>query len=127
MLAKVVDASVLAAVIFGEEEAGEALALIEGHDLYAPPLLGYEITSVARKKARRYPDQRESIALALDLGLRLRFTWIEVDHAEVFKTALDTGLSTYDAAYLHVARAMALPLVTFDKQLAEVYAREFDG
>ena len=125
MPARVVDASVLAAVIFGEEEAGEALALIEGHDLYAPPLLGYEITSVARKKSRRYPDQRESIAL--DLGLRLRFTWIEVDHAEVFKTALDTGLSTYDAAYLHVARAMALPLVTFDKQLAEVYAREFDG
>ena len=124
MPARVVDASVLAAVVFDEEEADEALALIAGHDLYAPPLLGYELASVARKKARRFPDQRERIVLALNLGLRLHFTWIEVDHAEVFKEALDTGLSTYDAAYLHVARAMAIPLVTFDRQLAEAYARE---
>ena len=124
MPARVVDASVLAALIFDEEEAGDALALIDGHELYAPPLLSYELTSVARKKSRRYPEQRERIALALEIGLRLRFTWVEVDHAAVLEEALDTGLSTYDAAYLHVARAMALPLVTFDKQLADVYARE---
>ena len=124
MPARVVDASVLAALIFDEEEAGDALALIDGHELYAPPLLSYELTSVARKKSRCYPEQRERIALALEIGLRLRFTWVDVDHAAVLKEALDTGLSTYDAAYLHVARAMALPLVTFDKHLADVYARE---
>ena len=124
MPGRVIDASVLAALVFDEEEAAEALALIDGHELYAPPLLSYELASVARKKARRYPEQREGIVLAFELGLRLRFTWIQVNHAEVLKEALDTGLSTYDAAYLHVARAMALPLITFDKQLAGVYARE---
>ncbi len=31
--------------------------------------------------------------------------------------ALQTGLTTYDAAYLYLARSLGIPLVTFDEQL----------
>ena len=47
MPAKVVDASVLAAMAFGEPLADEAARLLSGADVYAPDLLPYELTSVA--------------------------------------------------------------------------------
>lgn len=118
MAAKVVDASVLGALIFGEPRAEEALSLLKGAELYAPPLLAYELTSVARKKALRYPQIEEKIFRALEIGLSLEINWTEVDHVEVLRLALDTGLTTYDASYLYLARSLGLPLITFDERLA---------
>lgn len=57
MPVKVVDASVLAALAFGEPRADEAASLLSGADLYAPNLLPYEMASVAIKKIERYPAQ----------------------------------------------------------------------
>ena len=37
-------------------------------------------------------------------------------HKAVMDVALDTGLPTFDAAYLWLARSLRLPLVTFDPQ-----------
>ena len=118
MPAKVLDASVLGALIFGEPRAKEALSLLEGAELYAPPLLAYELTSVARKKALKYPQLRERISEALEIGLSLDINWTEVDHLEVLRLALETGLTTYDASYLYLARTPGIPLVTFDERLA---------
>lgn len=56
MPGEVIDASLLGAIVFGEPRAKEAIPLIRGEELYAPSLLGYELASVARKKARLYPD-----------------------------------------------------------------------
>lgn len=71
MPAKVVDASVLAAVAFGEPRADEATALLSGADLYAPDLLPYELASVALRKSPRYPEQARQIASALEAVLSL--------------------------------------------------------
>lgn len=117
MPAKVVDASVLGALIFGEPRAEEALALLKGVELYAPPLLAYELTSVARKKALKHPLLREKLQQALDIGLSLDINWTEVDHVAVLRLALETKLTTYDASYLYLARSLDLPLATFDKRL----------
>ena len=118
MPAKVLDASVLGALIFGEPRAKEALSLLEGAELYAPPLLAYELTSVARKKALKYPQLRERISEALEIGLSLDINWTEVDHLEVLRLTLETGLTTYDASYLYLARSLGVPLLTFDERLA---------
>ena len=118
MPAKVLDASVLGALIFGEPRAKEALSLLEGAELYAPPLLAYELTSVARKKALKYPQLRERISEALEIGLSLDINWTEVDHLEVLRLALERGLTTYDASYLYLARSLGVPLLTFDGRLA---------
>jgi len=118
MPAKVLDASVLGALIFGEPRAKEALSLLEGAELYAPPLLAYELTSVARKKALKYPQLRERISEALEIGLSLDINWTEVDHLEVLRLTLETGLTTYDASYLYLARSLGVPLLTFDERVA---------
>ena len=40
-----------------------------------------------------------------------------MDHLVAVELSLDTGLTTYDATYLYLARAMGVPLVTFDERL----------
>ncbi|GBD12132.1 tRNA(fMet)-specific endonuclease VapC [bacterium HR24] len=117
MPAKVVDASVLAAIAFGEPRGGEARALVEGCDLVAPPLLAYELTSVARKKALHYPSERDRILAVLQDALSLDIRWEEVEHPAVLDLALATGLTAYDATYLFLARSLGLPLATLDERL----------
>ncbi len=117
MPGRVVDASVVAAMAFEEPNAGEAASLVEGYDLSAPTVLHYELASVALKKARRYPSQREAIAGGLRTALNLNVRWVDVDHIATLRLALDTGLTTYDASYLYLARTLGLPLVTFDGRL----------
>ncbi|GIX47916.1 MAG: hypothetical protein KatS3mg131_2127 [Candidatus Tectimicrobiota bacterium] len=120
MPARVVDASLLGAVAFQEPRSAEAVALLEGMELYAPTLLAYELASIARKKALRYPAFARELLEALADALALDIRWMEVDHRGVVALSLATGLSTYDASYLYLARALGIPLVTFDQVLQRV-------
>ena len=107
--------------MFGEPRAGEALELLGGADLYQPTLLAYELASVARKKVLKYPDQSETLLHALEMSLAMEIGWVEINHLEVVRLALETGLTTYDASYLYLARNLGIPLVTLDTQL-QVFA-----
>ena len=118
MPAKVVDASVLAAIAFAEPRADEAAMLLAGNFLFAPELLPFELCSVAWKKTRRYPEQRSMFEKALDLALRINVTLVPVPIDELLALALATSLAVYDAAYLYVAKRLRCPLVTFDAGLA---------
>jgi predicted nucleic acid-binding protein len=120
MPAKVVEASVVASIIFEEPRADEADALIRGDDLYAPTILGYELGNVARKKTVAQPNDWSALHEALNAGLTWQIVEVPVDHLAVLRLALETGLTTYDAAYLWLARAMSVPLVTFDERLARI-------
>jgi predicted nucleic acid-binding protein len=117
MPAKVVDASVLAAIAFQEPRFAEAVALLEDTELHAPTLLAYELTSVVRKKALLYPSLVRELAANLEDALSTEVQWAEVDHREVLALALATGLSTYDANYLYLALILNVPIVTFDEGL----------
>jgi predicted nucleic acid-binding protein len=118
MAAKVVDASVLGALVFGEPRGEEARDLLAGFDLYGPRLLAYELASIARGKALAQPAQRELLSQALEGAFAMDLRWSDVDLVSVVDLALETGLTTYDASYLHLARALRVPLVTFDRKLA---------
>ncbi len=119
MPAKVVDASVLAAVAFGEPRADEATALLSGADLYAPDLLPYELASVALRKSPRYPEQARQIASALEAVLSLDISLVPVAAGDVLALALQTKLTVYDAAYFYPAQSLKCALVTFDASLAK--------
>ena len=119
MPARVVDASVMAAWCFREPRSSEALRLLQGADLYAPLLLAYELASIARRKAAAYPENLETLEQALATALMLPIHWSDVNHLAVLRLALDTNLTTYDASYLYLAHALAIPLATFDRQLLQ--------
>lgn len=91
--AKVVDASALAALVFGEPEADEAGSLLRGSMLFAPPLLAYELTNIACTKVRRHPNSREEVLQALEDGLSMAIQWRDADHLAACRLALQTGLT----------------------------------
>lgn len=114
---KVVDASALAALLFGEPEAEAMAERLDGARLVAPGLLAFELANVCLVKTRRHSDQRQALFAGLGLGSRLGVEEIAVDHAGVVELALETSLTAYDASYLWLARHLGAELVTLDRAL----------
>jgi predicted nucleic acid-binding protein len=114
---KVVDASALAALLFGEPEAEAVAAWLDGARLVAPSLLPFELANVCLVKCRRHSDQREALFAGLGLCSRLGVEEIAVDQAGIVELASETGLTAYGASYLWLARRLGAELVTLDKAL----------
>ena len=81
---KVVDASALAALLFGEKEAEAVAASLEGARLTALALLGFELANVRLTKMRRHPAQREALRAAFRLADRLAVETVAVDHGAIY-------------------------------------------
>ncbi len=118
MLVKVVDASALAALLFGEPEAEAIAGQLNHARLVAPMLLGFELANVCLIKTRRYPKQASALAAAFRLRDRLAVEEVIVDHDDTLALAARTGLTAYDASYLWLSRQLGAELVTLDQQLA---------
>jgi predicted nucleic acid-binding protein len=114
---KVIDASALAAIVFDEPRGDQVAGRIEDCELVAPTLLAYEMANVCWVKLRRNPRQRQELLAAL-LAPGLAPETLNVDHSAVIELAEQTGLTTYDASYLWLARDLGVELVTLDRQLA---------
>jgi predicted nucleic acid-binding protein len=120
---KVVDASAVAALVFGEPEAEAVAKVLEGARLAAPSLLDFELANVCLVKMRRHPGQREALRAAFRLAPRLAVEIVAVDHAAAVDLAEATGLTAYDASYLWLARALGGELVTLDRKLTAAASR----
>lgn len=119
-MAVVVDASVMAAIAFGEPDGDTLAAHLAGETLLAPTLFDYELANIAWKKARAHPDAATAIQAALDAAGRVAVSRIAVPPAELLRLARQTGLTAYDAAYLWLARTHHAELVTLDDRLARL-------
>lgn len=118
MPVKVVDASALAALLFGEPDADTVAGQLDDAHLVAPHLLSFELASICRKKCRRDPGQRNVLLAAFELRTQIEIEEVAVDHDAVLILAESTGLTAYDASYLWLARHLGAGLVTLDQQLA---------
>jgi predicted nucleic acid-binding protein len=114
---KVVDASALGALLFGEPEAEAVSERLEGARLAAPQLLLFEVANVCLTKARRDPGRRDALRTAFRLVHRLAIEMVVVDHAAALDLAEAKGLTAYDASYLWLAGALGAELVTLDRKL----------
>ena len=116
----VVDASVLATSLGDDGPDGDrARARLRGERLAAPELVDLEVVSVWRRQVRAgaMDDRRAVLALA-DLGtLPLRRT----PHRPLLARCWDLrdNLTIYDAAYIAVAEAWGVLLLTADARLAK--------
>ena len=114
---KVLDASAVGAVLFGEAESTWVRERVRGADLFAPALLHFEIANICLKKARRTPVEKPRLIRALALLGRVRIRIMPVDWLGAVEAAERWQLSAYDASYLWLAETLALELVTLDKRL----------
>ena len=105
--------------MFAEASAEVVAAQVQGCDLVAPTLLDFELVNICITKMRR-PGAEHALLLArfATRGTILVET-MDVDHGAVLALAQRTGLTGYDASYLHLARTLEVELVTLDRQLAE--------
>lgn len=116
----VVDASAIAAVVFGEPDGRTVAAHVDGERLIAPSLIDYELASVACKKLRRHPGLASAIFAAVARLQSLPITRVPAPIGDVVALAAETGLTAYDAAYLWLALSQDAELVTLDDQLARI-------
>ena len=114
---KVVDASALAAVLFGEPEGEAVAARLEASRLAAPALLPFEVANVCLKKMRRHPEIGDKAAVTFDMLAHMEIDIVEIDLAGALRLADEAGLSVYDASYLWLARVLRAELLTLDKRL----------
>ena len=117
MLVRVVDASALGALLFGESQAEEVAERLDDAELVAPALLWFEITSICLKKIKAQPKSTEKILSAFMYFPSLAIQQPEIDHVAVIELAHKKKLTTYDASYLWLAGKLQAELVTLDKKL----------
>jgi predicted nucleic acid-binding protein len=117
MAVKVVDASALAALLFGEPDGAAVADRLRGAELIAPALLPFEVANTCIKKMRRHPDQRTALIAAFGMLDRMDVGIVGVDQEEAIVLAERSGLTAYDASYLWLARETRSELITLDGQL----------
>lgn len=123
MLAKVVDASALCALLFGEPEAGTVASSLAGSALFAPELLSFEVANTCLMKRRRHPESGGQLLAGFDQFHRMSVELVRVDLTATLHLAENSGLTVYDASYLWLARQLKAELVTLDRRLREASVR----
>jgi predicted nucleic acid-binding protein len=118
----VVDASAIAALLFGESNAEAVATRLQGARLVAPQLLPYEISSVCLKKLQLYPRRRRAILQAIAFYQAMGIELLAVPPLDVVELARRRKLSSYDAAYLWLAETLDADLVTLDRKLTRAAA-----
>lgn len=117
MSVRIVDASALGALVFGEPKADRISKILSDEPMAAPPLIWFELASICLKKIKNHPSQKIMILEAFDLARRLNIEMIEVDHLTVIALAEETGLTTHDASYIWLASEMKGELITLDTKM----------
>ena len=119
---KVVDASALGALLFGEPAADIVAARLRGGWLVAPALLGYELTSICLKKIRGNRDEQSGFLASLAIWDQMGIEIVAVDHIAIVPLAEQCSLTSYDASYLWLAQQLSAELVTLDGPLGRAAA-----
>lgn len=120
----VVDASLIAALLFAEPEQSAAADKLISCQPMAPDLLPYELGNVAVNKLRRGVAEaavRAGLAELDTLDIELH----AVAASSAFDLAARYGLTAYDSAYLALAAQLRCPLFTFDARLAAAAWQHF--
>jgi predicted nucleic acid-binding protein len=120
--AVVCDASVLAAITFGEPGSAQAVALARSRRLLAPSLLRYEMAQVAVRKCSAGRSDAALVEQAYAASLRVPIRLVEPSWLAVVGLARSKDLTAYDAAYLQLALELRVPLATLDGRLGRAAA-----
>lgn len=129
-----VDASLALKLVLGEDDSPQAIALwrqwIEDEAIVAaPPLLGYEVTSVLRSKVSRgllRPEHGDEAFAAIH-AQQIRYWAPDELHARAWELAKRFQRpAAYDAHYLALAEILDCPFWTADERLYNAVKQELD-
>ena len=131
MTTVVIDCSVAICWCFDEQSTdftAAALLQVAQHTASAPALLSLEIVNVLAMSRRKKGLTDSQLANYVTRLHRLHWELEPVDLTRslgpILELAQKHGLTSYDAAYLELAKRRALPLATLDRDLATAAQRE---
>jgi predicted nucleic acid-binding protein len=120
----VVDCSAICALCFEDEATPESDRLLDQLELggvWVPGLFLWEVANVLLSAERRQrisqAERMEALQLLTSLDLQLDDTATAVVWHDGIQLAQQTGLTSYDAAYLELAMRLGTPLATRDREL----------
>ena len=119
----VIESSAMVDALVDEPASPELLALLADNELHAPSLIDYEVASALRGHSLVGKLADRQVEEAAD-----DFSSFHIDRyplASMMRGVLDLreNFTVYDAAYVVLAQALQVPLVTADAKLSE--ARKF--
>ena len=115
---RVVDASAIGALIFGEQEKPWVEEQTDPAELIAPLLLDFELGNICWKKLRRFPADAELLLAAWDTWCASTLVAMEpIDPAQTIRLARAHSLTFYDASYLWLAQHRHADVVSLDVDL----------
>jgi predicted nucleic acid-binding protein len=112
----VADASALIAALLSSDAGARVRERLRGETVAIPHLADLEVLSALRRQRSRLPAGRLEQALEMYRNLAL----VRFDHSPHLRRIwqLEDNLTAYDAAYVALAEALVVPLVTMDTRLA---------
>ena len=112
----VADASALVATLLSSDAGAGVRERFRGETVVAPHLADLEVLSALRRQRSHLSARRLTVALETYRNLAL----VRFDHSPHLRRIwqLRDNLTAYDAAYVALAEALAVPLVTLDNRLA---------
>ena len=117
----VVDTNVFIRLTVGRDAGGDA-ALLHRLDpeWAAPPIFTSELRNVLLGYVRRGDIDLDRAKATCDEAARVLGNRIDdVPHDRVIDTALECGLTAYDAEFVVLARTLGVPLATLDREILE--------
>ena len=121
---RVVDASAIGALVFGEPEKPWIQSQTEASGLIAPPLLLFELGNICWKKLRRFPREAEILLAAWNTWCVSALVKTEpTDPIGTLRLAREHDLTFYDASYLWLAQDRDADLISLDGQLVRAARR----
>lgn len=123
-MAFVLDCSVALTWVLPDEgnEPADGLAdRLETESVYVPPIWPLEVGNallVAQRRGRIKPSELERLIRALaELPIEIEHDTRAIAFGGVMDLARELGMTTYDAAYVELARRRSVPLATLDAPL----------
>ena len=127
----IVDASVTAPFLIPDEAGDRSGRLIEklvGGNAIVPQHWRLEVANLGRKAVRQARMTREELHEAVALlgtwPVRVDGQTNDLAWSRILDIASDNNLTSYDAAYLELAKRTGLPLATADRALLHAAPRE---
>lgn len=118
---RVIDASIAAAMVFGDSAAELGTLDFRERFFVAPSVIRYEFTHICVKKHRRGLIDSERMLKAWNEFESLGISTESVSFPEATAAAIRYRVSGYDAAYLWMAISQRIELLTLDRELNKAW------
>jgi predicted nucleic acid-binding protein len=119
-----VDTSVIIAVIADEPEKAKLIELTKGSSIVLPPSVKWELGNAFSAMMKRSRVNLEQAIEAIQIYQEISMEVVEVDLMAAVRLAGKHNIYAYDAYILQCAIENDIPLITLDKELAEIARKE---